>query len=269
MSQTTTTEILDAAVRLLGEGSGALDMGGLARAAGISRAALYRCVPGKQALLRELRRAGLADPASLDRAGAPRQRVLEGARRAIEEHGLLTATTEQMAEAAGVSTATLYRCFSDRDELVRAAFDELPARSAIAGLAARPGDPLRPALSRAVTAMLGLVQRQPEMLRLVAFARGAEGRYLRRLRPHRGAGLGQLVRWLSEQQRRGRLRGDVAPARLASILLGMILSSGLPRTPPPAPSAQERSLEEEAGELVSLFLDGAARGRTRLPEGRR
>jgi len=76
-------------------------------------------------------------------AASVKDRVVEGARLAIEEVGWQAATLEQIATAAGLSRMTLHRHGLGRDEifaLLGAAY-EADFREAVAGACGRPGPP--------------------------------------------------------------------------------------------------------------------------------
>jgi AcrR family transcriptional regulator len=55
----------------------------------------------------------------LDRLDPYAERILEAARKVLVEHGLRRTSLNDIARAAGVSDATLYRRFANRDELLR------------------------------------------------------------------------------------------------------------------------------------------------------
>src|SRR5262245_37724830 len=105
-------DILSAAERLVSRhGVEGLTMHRLARVTGLSRATLYRQVGGREALLDALAESGndVGDRAET------RTRILAGAREAFTRAGFDATSIEQVAEAAGVGVATVYRHFGDKD----------------------------------------------------------------------------------------------------------------------------------------------------------
>ncbi|MGH2819508.1 MAG: helix-turn-helix domain-containing protein, partial [Actinomycetota bacterium] len=72
----------------------------LAAEAGVAVRTLYRLVGSRQALLREARHA----PASV-----PRRLILDAALEQVGRHGLAGLSMDDLAGAAGVSRATVYR----------------------------------------------------------------------------------------------------------------------------------------------------------------
>ena len=59
------------------------------------------------------------------------QRLLVATIRTLNEHGLASATIPRIARAAGVAPASIYRRFSDRDALYRAAFTHVLEQSIV------------------------------------------------------------------------------------------------------------------------------------------
>ncbi|MEV0686962.1 TetR/AcrR family transcriptional regulator [Nocardia sp. NPDC050378] len=55
--------------------------------------------------------------------------ILEAAVRVIAEHGVASATTRRITEAADAPLASLHYCFRDKDGLFRAVFENLAARA--------------------------------------------------------------------------------------------------------------------------------------------
>jgi AcrR family transcriptional regulator len=93
--------------------------------------------------------------------------VLEGAARVLRRNGYAGATTNHIAEAAGVSIGTLYQYFADKDEvfdaLVRDYFTEVVRR-----IGEEPIDyslPLEATLRRLITAGIEAQRHGPALLR--------------------------------------------------------------------------------------------------------
>jgi AcrR family transcriptional regulator len=103
-------DILAAAAQLVEtHGPSGFTMDDLARAAGLSRATLYRQVGSREAVLDALQAAG--SPVG-DRKEV-RDRIFEGARAVFGRAGFDGATIEAIAAEAGVGVATIYRHFRD------------------------------------------------------------------------------------------------------------------------------------------------------------
>lgn len=83
----------------------------LANAAGVSRASFYRAFGSRGALLEAL---------AVEPEPAATERVLEAALQMIGQHGLTALSMDDLAEAAGVSRATLYRLFPGKPPLFTA-----------------------------------------------------------------------------------------------------------------------------------------------------
>lgn len=83
----------------------------LAQAAGVSRASFYRAFGSRAALLEAL---------AVEPEPAATERVLEAALQMVGQQGLTALSMDDLAEAAGVSRATLYRLFPGKPPLFTA-----------------------------------------------------------------------------------------------------------------------------------------------------
>ena len=169
-------------------------------------------------------------------AEANRQRILVGARQVFLESGL-DAPVQAVARRAGVSTATLYRRFPNRDDLVAEVFAQevLDCVDAVV-LAARDPDAWR-----------GFRTVVEELLALDAVNRGLVGGVLatpsRRsvvegARPRAEEAFAGLVRRAKEQ---GELRADFTRADLDLVLAA---NAGFGRFEPTARRAASRRFAE-------------------------
>jgi AcrR family transcriptional regulator len=135
-----------------GEDEGALrglSMDELAAAAGVSRASLYRLFGSQQHLLHEL---GLELPPTV------RSRILDTALELVGRHGLAGLSMDELATAAGVSRATLYRLFAGKDALfaalVRTFSPFEPIAAALDAAGDRPPAEVIPAVAHAMAAAM-------------------------------------------------------------------------------------------------------------------
>lgn len=170
--------------------------------------------------------------------------ILEGAASAFVRAGEQVSMHE-MAEAAGVARATVYRYFPSRDvlldEMVRTALDEVEGRLGSARIeAVAPEEGLR----RAVRTLVEMGDRFVVLIR--ERGRAQPERYQRTL-------IVPLRQVLERAQRSGDIREDIPGSRLIESLVGVIVEL-LTSTAP-------LGKEDLTHTITSLFLDGArARG---------
>jgi TetR/AcrR family transcriptional regulator, mexCD-oprJ operon repressor len=170
--------------------------------------------------------------------------ILDGAARIFAVQGE-QASMNDVAEAAGVARATVYRYFPNReallDELARAAVDDVDARLASARI-----DEVAPeeGIARAVRALVDVGDSFVLLAR--ERRRSDQERFERRLT--------QPLRGLFERgQASGDIRDDITSARLTESLIGLIVGV-LTSTP-------ALGREDMTATITGLFLDGArARG---------
>jgi AcrR family transcriptional regulator len=170
--------------------------------------------------------------------------ILEGAAQIFVVQGE-HASMNDVAEAAGVARATLYRYFPTREallgELASTAVTDVEARLISARIDQVPAEE---GVGRAVRALVDVGN--AFVLLVQEERRSDHERFARKVI--------QPLRQLFERgQASGEIRGDIASARLTELLIGLI--AGLLQAAPPL------GKEDMAATIVRLFLDGArARG---------
>ena len=171
--------------------------------------------------------------------------ILDGAARVFVVSGE-QASMNQVAEAAGVARATVYRYFPNReallDELIRVALDEVDRRLAAARI-----DEVLPeeGIRRLVRALVEIGD--PFVVLARERERSDPAHYERRL-------IVPMRRLFERAQRIGDIRGDIPSGRLSESFIGLI--TGLLTSPAPL------GREDLIATVTALFLDGA---RTRGP----
>jgi AcrR family transcriptional regulator len=160
----------------------------------------------------------------LSTAAERREALVEAAVAAFAEHGFHGTPTTEIAKAAGISQAYLFRLFPTKSELYVAAVDRCYARlgDAMRAAAEDEGAPGDTVLERMGHAYAGLLQ-DPTTLRatLQAFAAAAGEDATIRAAVRRGYGdLVELIRRLSGAQG-DELRAFVARGMLMTVLAGM------------------------------------------------
>jgi AcrR family transcriptional regulator len=131
------------------EGLTELSMDELAARAGVSRATLYRLFGSQQHLLQQL---GLTPPPPV------RSRILDTALELVGRHGLAELSMDELAAAADVSRATLYRLFPGKEalfaELVRSFSPFEPIAAVLETMGDRPPAEVIPAIAQAMAAAM-------------------------------------------------------------------------------------------------------------------
>ncbi len=155
-----------------------------------------------------------------------RDRILDAAAEVVRRLGLARATTKEIARAAGLSEATLYKNFQDKNELVLTVLRERlpPFIPLLADLPERVGlgemaDTLREV---ALTAVEFYEQGTPMMASLFA-EQGLLARHREQMKeagvgPH--LGIRAVAGYLRLEQQAGRLAADADPDAAAELLLG-------------------------------------------------
>ncbi len=193
----------------------------LAAAAGVAVRTLYRLFGSRQALMRE---------AGCVQAPAARELILEAALELVGRHGLAELSMDDLAAAAGVSRATLYRLFPGKSALFGALMGAYSPWEAVADVieAMPEGSPdeVMPAVGRAIAgAMEG---RMWLLLRLVFELLKGDPDTADAVRQGVARGLPDLVRYVTRQMAAGRLR-PMQPVVAFQLLAGPIVAHELTR----------------------------------------
>lgn len=161
-----------------------------------------------------------------------RERILDAAAEVLTDLGLARATTKEIARAAGISEATLYKHFSGKEEIfVRVLLDRMP------GFATTVLDAPEHAGERDVTENLAEIARAAVRFYRRAFPMSAslflERSLLERHRtamrefgtgPHRPGQ--RLAAYLRAERDRGRIAAHTDPDLAAALLLGACFQRG-------------------------------------------
>lgn len=182
--------------------------------------------------------------------------VLEAAARVLVDRGYAAATTNRIAETAGVSVGTLYEYFANKEEV----FDALIRREleailvAIRGQQLDPDAPVDEKLTQLIAAAMGAMRYGPELMRSLEQVPGASFR--RHLAQTRRLVTGYVKQLLEEHRSELRVTDlDLA----AFMIVGAAEGIGGSAT---SDLFGER-LAQELAALMKIYLTGAERAARR------
>jgi AcrR family transcriptional regulator len=248
------------------EGLAELSMDELATKAGVSRATLYRLFGSQQHLLQEL---GIEPPPTV------RGRILDTALELVGRHGLAELSMDELAAAAGVSRATLYRLFPGKEalfaELVRSFSPFEPIAAVLETMGDRPPAEVIPAVVQAMAAAMdGHIGLLLQLLFEVARHPDPDGSRATSEGAVQGMRTLPLVAgYLDQQMAAGRLR-QMDPDLAFQALTGPIMAHLLMRTATESRSGAGRGaavpLEGVVDELVGIWLRAMATDQPATPQ---
>ena len=221
-------------------------MEAVAAAAGVAVRTLYRLFGSRQVLLRE---AGCAPQPST------RQRILDVALDRVGRQGLAQLSMDELAAAAGVSRATLYRLFPGKSavfgQLIRAFSPWEPVVDVLEAMPDGHPDEVMPAVAQAIAeAMHGRVWL---LLRMVSELLQGDPDTAEGMRHSMTRGLPDLVNYLDSQMRAGRLR-RMPPVLALQLLAGPIVAHQLTRPLAEALNDFQTPHSEVLDEIVHAWL---------------
>lgn len=192
-----------------------------------------------------------------------RDQILDAATSLIRNIGLGHTTTKEIASAAGLSEAALYRHFTDKAELflcvvgerlpqLIAALKDLPSRAGHRSVRSNLEDLARVALPfyDQTLPIAASLFAEPELL-----ARHQEQLKHKNTGPHRA--LEQLAAYVRAEQRLGRINARVEPEAVAALLIGSCVGRALIRRfsgEEDAPGSDERFIRN----VVRTLIEGLA-----------
>jgi AcrR family transcriptional regulator len=218
----------------------------VATAAGVSRATIYRLFGSRDGLLTAL---------DLEPDPGARRRVLAAALELTGRHGLARLSMDELAAAAGLSRASLYRLFPGKAALFRellVAYSPLEAVvEAVERLRDRPPEEVVPAIARAgASAMAGRVGIVRTLVFEVTGVSADTEEAIRYVTTH---GIATVMGYLVEQMAAGRLRA-MHPLLAIQSFVGPILVHLITRELAERELGLVLPLEDVATELAELWL---------------
>ncbi|MFA7266363.1 MAG: TetR/AcrR family transcriptional regulator [Candidatus Nanopelagicales bacterium] len=148
-----------------------------------------------------------------------RDRMLDTALQLFSEHGYLGVRVEDIATRSGVSRATFYKHFSEREQILAELFERL------LGTASEEPPDSGPVAQQVVAAVEGAVARMLEQEQLARFVYSLPVRHSALLRPGVRATpyvFEQVTRLLEQGARTGEIRTDVPVPLLARHVLATL-----------------------------------------------
>lgn len=249
------TTIKQAAVKLFHETGADFTLDQLQTSTGISRATLYRRIGSKEALLRQIADEGLID---LDSQADIDSRIFIACRSVIAEYGFIACTMEQIAKAAGLGVATLYRHFGDKENLLRSFIAQMRPLLAVKETQIDDHKSIEDTIKYIVDNALAFLGDNQDLVKIMFSWQSAERAYVTEIRDKSGSTFSQIESYLAQQQKRGALRRDISAQDLAITLSGLLFQYAIF-----APAHLNRPLDaaRDSETIVKQFLTGAQNSR--------
>ena len=188
-----------------------------------------------------------------------RERILGSAMDLFARRGFCGVSTRELARGAGISEAMIFRHFPDKGDLYRAILErhlaDVERAMPLADLAASPLPP-REFLEGVASTLLGRIDADPTLLRLMFFSALEDHPLAREFERARGRGLrGAIETYLRRRFRDGTLR-RVDPRVAARSFVWTVVGWGLSRVLFREPRARAERRPALVRKIVAQFLEG-------------
>jgi len=220
----------------------------VAQAAGISRATLYRAFSSREELLHAL---------AFEPEIESRERLLAKALEMLGQQGLAALSMDALADAAGVSRATVYRLFPGKAALFRevvktyAPFERLALL--VEQVADRPPEEVMPQVAAVVVELFAT---RAGLYRTLAFEISSQQEDTQEAAAFvLERGIGSLLDYLQHQMNEGRLR-PISPFVALQAFLGPFVIHMLSRPLAERALGLTLPIDEVAAQFVTFWLRG-------------
>jgi len=212
-----TQSLYDAAQQAFRARGGKMTMGDIADIAGVSRATVYQKLGGKAEILKRL----AAEHGQPELAHDIDDRILQGLLDTADRHGFRAATIDDIATAAGVGVATIYRRFGDKEGLIRAFIASRAPVSQMMSLPIGSGS-ARTQLRVLIQFLFDYMSEHRALVRLVHSGSAEDRSYVQALRDADTSTFARITAFFRAQQTAGTMAKTIPPEDLATNLFGML-----------------------------------------------
>ncbi len=198
-----------------------------------------------------------------------RRALLDAAYRVFRQRGYLEATVTDIIREAGVSRATFYGYFSDKDDIFLALYSEimgeLRRRMGLPGASSRRTEPhpiepaqLRALVQRRIALYFYLWEQEQRLMEGAMILQSmAPRRAAKMLEPARQTEL-EVIRWLRQDKEAG-LLADVEPEVALESLISMMTWFAFRYYVLKSTPIRDLSVEELSEQLTTIWFDGVYR----------
>ena len=220
----------------------------IAQTASISRATFYRAFASREELL---------DALALEPEPESRDRLLAKALEMIGTDGLAALSMDALADAAGVSRATVYRVFPGKAVLFREVVKTYAPFERVALLVEQHADqPPEEVMPQVAQVFVELLATRPGLFRTLAFEISSQqGETEEAARLVLVRGIGSLLDYLNRQVQLGRVR-PIAPFVALQTFLGPLFIHLMTRSLAERRLGLTLSLDEVVSQSVAFWLRG-------------
>lgn len=184
------------------------------------------------------------------------KQILDTAIDVFSNRGFRGTTTKQIAEAAGVSEATIFLHFPSKEALYQAILEEvIQSQEPVAGILTSETDaPLDEVLLQLATALTRKHRKDSALVRLALFSALERHSLGRRMAARHLGGMKSLTRLIERAQARGEVRADLDPEKAARALDSLLVHQLVLKDA----LGDKRVAAEDLKAYIDIYLRGVA-----------
>lgn len=222
----------------------------LSKQAQTSRATLYRRIGSKDILLKNLNKQGLI---KLNSQPDIKARILTATRKIVAEYGFINCTMEQISAEASLGIATLYRHFSDKENLLLAFTTELKADVSITEFEMADNLSVEDGLFILIKAMLKFIEDNADIVKILFFGNPEERKYINNIRDASSSTFKLISKYIHKLKTQNLVQTNIKAEDLVASLMGQLLQFALTA---PLNLGRELNIERDAKLITQIFCNG-------------
>lgn len=222
----------------------------LVQSTNTSRATLYRRIGNKDELLKKLADQGLIQ---LNNQADAKSRILAATRIVVSKHGFINCTMDQIATESGLGIATLYRHFTEKENLLRAFTKEIKSEVAIEKFNLAADSSVEDGVIILAKTMLKFIDDNKDIVKILFFGNPEERKYITEIRDASSSTFKQIAKHLHTLQAKNQLSPDIKIDDMVASLMGLLLQFALTA---PLNLNRKLNIEADAKLITTIFCNG-------------
>ncbi|MCJ8323297.1 MAG: TetR family transcriptional regulator [Rhizobiales bacterium] len=219
----------------------------LSKQANTSRATLYRRIGSKHNLLKKLAADGFI---SLDYQASAKAKILAATRIVVAKHGFINCTMEQIANQAGLGTATLYRHYAEKHKLLQAFTTALKSDVSMAEFKLAGNLSVEDGLYLLIKTMLKFIDDNVDIVKILFFGNPEERKYISNIRDASSSTFKSISQHIHNLKAQKLIQVEIKTEDLVASLMGQLMHFALTA---PLNLGRKLNIDRDAKLITKIF----------------